>query len=176
MLNVSVIEPSLMVTVVALFAAAVPICGAGDPTKAELIKDMPIWFFHGDQDPTVTVQAGRTMADALEGVGSTQYYYYEYPGVDHYAWTPAYKEEMLLPWLFSHTKAAPVETTPATEETTEAPDETSDTSDNTTDAPTTSTKPTDNKWLYIGATVFVVGVAAAIAVFIGKGKPKDKKD
>ncbi len=29
------------------FAAAVPVCGAGDPSKAVLIKDVPVWVFHG---------------------------------------------------------------------------------------------------------------------------------
>ena len=36
-----------------LFAAALPVCGAGDPSKAELIKDLPVWCFHGDFDHVV---------------------------------------------------------------------------------------------------------------------------
>src|SRR5438045_8265408 len=33
-----------------LFAAAAPICGAGNPAEAAKIKDLPIWNFHGDKD------------------------------------------------------------------------------------------------------------------------------
>ena len=30
-----------------LFAAAVPVCGGGDPRTAKAIKDIPIWTHHG---------------------------------------------------------------------------------------------------------------------------------
>ena len=33
-----------------LFAAAVPICGGGDPSTASLLKNLPIWVFHGARD------------------------------------------------------------------------------------------------------------------------------
>ena len=32
------------------FAAAVPICGGGDPTQANKLTNIPIWAWHGDQD------------------------------------------------------------------------------------------------------------------------------
>ena len=35
------------------FAAVVPICGKGDPAQAKLIKDLPIWVFHGAKEPVV---------------------------------------------------------------------------------------------------------------------------
>ena len=35
------------------FAAGVPICGGGDPSKAEILKNIPIWTRHGTADPTV---------------------------------------------------------------------------------------------------------------------------
>ena len=34
-------------------AAIVPISGRTDLTKACLVKDIPAWVFHGDNDPTV---------------------------------------------------------------------------------------------------------------------------
>lgn len=34
-----------------LFAAAVPICGAGDPEEAALLKNLPVWAFHGRRGP-----------------------------------------------------------------------------------------------------------------------------
>ena len=152
-----------------LFAAAVPICGGGDPSAAERIKDLPIWFFHGDKDPTVPVKAAREMADALEAAGSTVYYYYEYPGVDHYSWEPAFKEPLLLPWLFSQTKAVP-ETTPVTDATTtESPVD--------SDGPTAA-EPNSSSTISMGsivviavsAVVVVAAVVVAVIVLIPKKK------
>jgi hypothetical protein len=88
------------------FAAALPICGAGDPTKADLIKQLPLWTFHGDIDPTVPVKGSRQMVAALEAVGST-IRYTEYPGVMHDAWDMTYANEEVIDWLFQFKKAAP---------------------------------------------------------------------
>lgn len=83
-----------------LFAAAIPVCGAGDPTKAEVIKHMPIWVFHGDADSVVPVQGSRDMVDALEALDSPVRYT-EYEGVGHDCWNNAYAETELLSWLFA---------------------------------------------------------------------------
>jgi len=140
-----------------LFAAAVPICGGGDPSAAERIKDLPIWFFHGDKDPTVPVRAAREMADALEAVGSTVYYYYEYPGVDHYSWEPAFKEPLLLPWLFSQTKAVP-ETTPVTDAATTEPP--------VSDEPTAAEPSSSAMVPFVGVVVIAVGAVVVVAAVI----------
>lgn len=86
-----------------LFAAAIPICGAGDPTKAEAIKTMPIWAFHGDADGVVPVQGSRDMVEALEELDSP-IRYTEYQGVGHDCWNNAYEEPELLSWLFDQVK------------------------------------------------------------------------
>jgi poly(3-hydroxybutyrate) depolymerase len=85
------------------FAAALPICGAGDPTKADLIKLLPLWTFHGDADGTVPVKGSRDMVTALKAVGSTVQYS-EYPGVGHDAWTMTYANEAVIDWLFENKK------------------------------------------------------------------------
>ena len=36
-----------------LFAAAVPICGGGDPATVNVLKNLPIWVFHGGLDKVV---------------------------------------------------------------------------------------------------------------------------
>ena len=82
------------------FAAAVPMCGGGDTKKAEVIKDMPIWNFHGSSDGAVKVQLSRDMIAAIQAAGGKPKYT-EYPGVGHNCWTPATQEPELLPWLFS---------------------------------------------------------------------------
>lgn len=86
-----------------MFAAAIPVCGAGDPTKAELIKDIPIWTFHSSDDGTVPVSGTRDMASALEAVDGN-ITYTEYSGYGHGSWEPAFAEPELLNWLFSQRK------------------------------------------------------------------------
>ena len=86
-----------------LFAAAIPICGSADPSKAELIKDMPVWTFHGDADPTVPVSGTREMVAALRAVGSSVRYT-EYAGYGHNVWDSAFAEPELLSWMFSQSK------------------------------------------------------------------------
>src|SRR5690606_36401614 len=63
------------------FAAAFPICGAGDPDKVELYaKKFPIWVFHGAADNVVPVSNSRLMVNALKKAGA-RVQYTEYPGV-----------------------------------------------------------------------------------------------
>ncbi len=82
------------------FAAAAPICGGGDPTTAPRIKDIPIWCFHGDQDPVVQVQRSRDMVKALKAL-QAPIRYTEYRGIGHGSWKPAYAEPEFLEWLFA---------------------------------------------------------------------------
>lgn len=86
-----------------LFAAAVPICGRGNPQKAKNIKHIPIWAFHGDADTTVTPDGTREMVAALKEAGS-EVKYTEYPGVKHDSWTQTYKQAELWEWLFAQKK------------------------------------------------------------------------
>jgi predicted peptidase len=83
-----------------MFAAAVPICGGGDETKADAIAKLPIWVFHGAKDPAVSVERSRNMVAALKKAGGSPKYT-EYPDAGHDSWVPASKDPDLLPWLFS---------------------------------------------------------------------------
>jgi len=85
------------------FAAAVPICGGGDESTAELIKNIPIWAFHGADDKVVKVERSRNMVNAIKKVGGSPTYT-EYKGVGHGSWIPAYEETELLKWLFMQSK------------------------------------------------------------------------
>lgn len=83
-----------------LFAAAIPICGGGNPVSAKLYrKNFPIWIFHGADDKVVPVSNSRIMVQALKEAGA-KVKYTEYPGVDHDSWKNAFAEPSLLPWLF----------------------------------------------------------------------------
>jgi predicted peptidase len=84
-----------------LFAAAIPICGGGDPKWAKQYrKKLPIWVFHGAVDHSVPVSNSRIMVDALKNA-KANVKYTEYPGVDHDSWIKAFAEPDLLPWLFA---------------------------------------------------------------------------
>ena len=82
------------------FAAAVPICGGADIKQASLIKDLPIWAFHGDSDTAVPTYRSQSMVAALKEAGGNPKYT-EFPNCGHNAWTPAIETPELLPWLFS---------------------------------------------------------------------------
>ncbi len=85
------------------FAAAIPVCGGGDKDRAERIKHIPIWAFHGDKDTIVDPERSREMIAAINKVGGNPKYT-EYKNVAHDAWTPTYSDENVLKWFFSQKK------------------------------------------------------------------------
>lgn len=89
-----------------LFAAAMPICGGGDPTKAHLLVDLPIWNFHGAKDAVVPAHLSRDMIQAIRIAGGSPGYT-EYPDTDHFSWIPAYADAHVLEWLFKQRKDTP---------------------------------------------------------------------
>ena len=82
------------------FAAVVPVCGGGDPSKAALLREVPVWIWHGDKDAAVPVARSRQMAEALESIGS-QARYSELPGIGHDSWRQAYARDGALAWMFA---------------------------------------------------------------------------
>ena len=85
------------------FAAAMPICGRGDPALASRIRTIPIWVFHGDCDNIVPPLCSRQMVSALwQCDGNVRYR--EYPGVGHNCWEATYADPTVLDWLFSQMK------------------------------------------------------------------------
>jgi len=83
-----------------LFAAAVPICGGGDESRAARIARMPVWAFHGAKDGAVNVELSRRMIAAMQKAGGTPRYT-EYPDDGHVVWPRVIREPELLSWLFS---------------------------------------------------------------------------
>jgi predicted peptidase len=82
------------------FAAAVPICGGGDNSRARDLVGTSFWIFHGANDPVVPVGRSRSIYHLLKAAGANVRYT-EYPGVDHHSWAPAYGEPALAEWLFA---------------------------------------------------------------------------
>ena len=89
-----------------LFAAAVPICGGGDPSQADRIMHIPIWTFHGDQDSAVPVQLSRDMIDSLTQAGGHPKYI-EFKDIGHICWPLAYDTPGLIEWMFSQKNQSP---------------------------------------------------------------------
>jgi hypothetical protein len=114
-----------------LFAAAVPIAGWGNTWQVALIKDIPIWNFHGQSDNVVAVSNSRNMIEAyaaqgVDAVFTNCYYvdtrimpltkltneikahsslfYTELYGYTHDVWSYAYNYKAMFDWVFSKRK------------------------------------------------------------------------
>ncbi len=85
------------------FAAAIPICGGGNPATAKKMTQVPIWVFHGDADTTVKPEKSRAMVEALKTLKG-MVTYTEYPGVKHNSWSRTYKDQKVIDWLFEQKK------------------------------------------------------------------------
>jgi predicted peptidase len=86
-----------------LFAAVAPICGGGQAHYACVLKDIPVWAFHGAQDNVVPVERTREMITALE-LCEADVRYTEYPDAGHDSWTETYANPEFYEWLLAKTK------------------------------------------------------------------------
>ena len=103
-----------------MFAAIVPVCGwvtpfnpwmargesvvSGDSAApfsflARRLSSVPIWIFHGEEDPAVPVDQSRQAAAALTAVGG-RVHFTELPGTGHNSWDAAYGSSAFVRWLF----------------------------------------------------------------------------
>ncbi|HVV72765.1 MAG TPA: prolyl oligopeptidase family serine peptidase, partial [Verrucomicrobiae bacterium] len=85
------------------FAAVVPVCGAGNPADAEKLKNLPIWVWHGTEDPAVPFQRSVEMVDAIKKAGSTTIRFTTLEHVGHNCWEAAYATPGLYEWLNEQT-------------------------------------------------------------------------
>jgi len=83
-----------------MFAAAIPICGGGDPKLAKQIIDVPVWVFHGEKDTNVHVGFARDMIEAIKKEGGNPKYT-EFAGAAHYIWDRVESTPGLIDWLFA---------------------------------------------------------------------------
>jgi len=86
-----------------LFAAAVPVCGGGDVSKAGAIAHIPIWIFHGAEDPAVNPAYSLEILQALTKAGAHPGFT-QYPEVGHFSWLGAYSDPLMMEWLFRQHK------------------------------------------------------------------------
>ena len=87
------------------FAAAVPMCGGGDSSNAELVKDIPIWTVHDPNDPTVPYSGTKVMVDAIKAAGGTKIKFDSPTGYGHGVWNYVGRDKPeMYKWLFEQTK------------------------------------------------------------------------
>ena len=82
------------------FAAAIAICGGGDPAYAEAMKDVPVYIFHGLLDGVVMPARSIQMYNALKEAGNEKAVLLTYPDLGHGCWDEAFFTQGLLKWLF----------------------------------------------------------------------------
>lgn len=85
------------------FAAIVPICGGGMYWNASRLKSIPIWAFHGENDPIVDKTESIKMVEAVNACGgSARLTIYENCG--HDAWSKTYGSKDVYAWLSENRK------------------------------------------------------------------------
>lgn len=82
-------------------AAAIPICGGGDPSTASKMTAVPIWAFHGSADSVVGADRSREMVEAVsKAKGTAKLTVYE--AVGHNSWSQTYSNSEIYDWLLRH--------------------------------------------------------------------------
>lgn len=84
------------------FAAAIVCCGGGMYWNSSRIK-IPVWAFHGEDDPTVLCVESKNMVKAINDAGG-QAKLTLLPGVLHNCWDYAYGRKETYDFLFANAR------------------------------------------------------------------------
>jgi predicted peptidase len=87
-----------------LFAAAIPVSGANDTTKADKITTMPIHIFHGAKDEICPPITSERMYSILHRLGSPCELTV-FPDKEHVCTDEAFETPGLFDWLFAQDKS-----------------------------------------------------------------------
>jgi len=93
-----------------IFAAIVPVAGLSEDTDLDpcVLKDMPIWAFHGDQDDVVDPQQGFAIVKKIDACkGMVRPRMTIYPQTTHGSWEPAYDDPAMWRWLLEQRRIVP---------------------------------------------------------------------
>lgn len=85
------------------FAAIAPICGGGEARHAYVLRDVPVWAFHGAKDEVVPLRQSEEMIAALRDAGAEPRFTI-YPEGKHDVWTETYADPELYTWLLAQTR------------------------------------------------------------------------
>ena len=92
------------------FAAAVPVCGGGDPATGPRFAGLPVRAVHGLKDGVVPPERTRAMVSAIRAAGGDAVLIE--PDCGHDAWTVAYTPECTLDWMFAQRLPQPADLGP----------------------------------------------------------------
>ncbi len=159
-----------------VIAAAIPICGGGDPSKAELLKETPIFTFHAVNDTAVPYQGTKQTVDAIKGVGGKKIEYTQYTTGGHGIWNQAIQTEGLLEKLFKCKLSDRYPKEISVEESVEASVEESTVSENVSE---NVSQPTENEeggfWNATTLTLAIsIGIAAIVTALLSVFKKKKR--
>jgi predicted peptidase len=85
------------------FAAVVPLCGGGKPQNVCVIRNVPIWVFHGDRDKQVPIARSAEMVEALKRCGgSPKFTVLKGQGHDIHR---IYENETIYRWMYMQQKS-----------------------------------------------------------------------
>lgn len=80
------------------FAAIMPICGYGYPSRACELRNIPIRVYHGAKDRVVPVEQSEKMVEALKKCGGNVQLTV-YPEATHDSWAQTYENPEVYEWL-----------------------------------------------------------------------------
>lgn len=84
-------------------AAAMALCGGGNPKSYCGLNELPLWILHGTADRAVTVAQSQKVINAMSKCGdSPRLKFTKLPGVDHGGLARAFYITETYDWLFEH--------------------------------------------------------------------------
>lgn len=81
------------------FAAAVPVCGAGDPAWGPKLVRLPIWAWHGTEDRIVPPHKTAELVEAIRKAGGARVRHTTLEHIGHNSWEAAFRSPELWQWL-----------------------------------------------------------------------------
>ena len=84
-----------------IFAAGVPVCGGGPDDKIDVLKNIPIYTFHSENDTSVPYSGTKAMVDAIKSAGGEKIKFVSFADKGHVIWDTAITYPGLEQWLFA---------------------------------------------------------------------------
>lgn len=75
--------------------------------KAQALRSLGVWAFHGGKDPVVPLAESQRMVDFLQSRGLQDVQLSVYSEAQHDYWTQAYKNSDLYDWFLKHRRGIP---------------------------------------------------------------------
>jgi predicted peptidase len=81
------------------FSAIVPVAGGGEPEKAEQLKNVPTWAFHGNADDVVPYESSSKMIEAMQTLQCKEAKLTTLEGAGHGIMSNVYSRPEVYQWL-----------------------------------------------------------------------------